>query len=381
VDLLVGEEMIEDEVSAPFFIETTLIPADENQFESVLSTLYIQLGNRTREMIEMYQLMNLTCLASDNGIGPSVQTSTLINVEHAPLDVLISHEAVSVVEGEQMFPVFCSAISYPPSEIVWKIDEDIISDTVLLNFNEPVERFMAGEYTCEATNVHGSTTQSVYIDVQYPPKCTVSKEVKEEEITLKCSAVGNPEEFVYWWSYENTTFEGQEDQDYSYVSLQFVNESSLPDYKCFVNNTAGKSQPCSIPRDVGVVMAGPDFTLLLVLLVVGAVILVILLAAWCLSCRNKGKGSPDAVGGEGGKGKGQVDDQPHPDSNFYDNLPFQGLKNPPKKVLNSVDDDMVYADVDAQETYSYGPLNYKSASLQKLNQKKKQEAANNKINS
>jgi len=115
--------------------------------------------------------------------------------------------------------------------------------------------------------------------------------------------------------------------------------------------------------------------------VVGAVILVILLAAWCLSCRNKGKGSPDAVGGEGGKGKGQVDDQPHPDSNFYDNLPFQGLKNPPKKVLNSVDDDMVYADVDAQETYSYGPLNYKSASLQKLNQKKKQEAANNKINS
>ena len=33
----------------------------------------------------MYQLMNLTCLASDNGIGPSVQTSTLINVERTLL--------------------------------------------------------------------------------------------------------------------------------------------------------------------------------------------------------------------------------------------------------------------------------------------------------
>ena len=45
------------------------------------------------------------------------------------------------------------------------------------------------------------------------------------------------------------------------------------------------------------------------------------------------------MGGEGGKGKGQVDDQPHPDSNFYDNLPFQGLKNPPKKVKLSIWDE------------------------------------------
>jgi len=34
----------------------------------------------------------------------------------------------------------------------------------------------------------------------------------------------------------------------------------------------------------------------------------------------------------------------------------------------------VYADVDAQETYSYGPLAYKSASLQRANKKKLEES-------
>ena len=27
-----------------------------------------------------------------------------------------------------------------------------------------------------------------------------------------------------------------------------------------------------------------------------------------------------------------ADDQPHSDKSFYENLPFQGLKSPPKKV-------------------------------------------------
>ena len=29
----------------------------------------------------------------------------------------------------------------------------------------------------------------------------------------------------------------------------------------------------------------------------------------------------------------QTDEQPHSDKSFYENLPFQGLKNPPKQVL------------------------------------------------
>jgi len=44
------------------------------------------------------------------------------------------------------------------------------------------------------------------------------------------------------------------------------------------------------------------------------------------------------------------------------------------QILNAVDDNMVYADVDAQETYSYGPLQYKSASLQRAKKKKLEES-------
>lgn len=47
----------------------------------------------------------------------------------------------------------------------------------------------------------------------------------------------------------------------------------------------------------------------------------------------KGKGSPEPDGGGGEGGKGKTPEPPRSDNNFYDNLPFQGLKNPPKKVV------------------------------------------------
>ena len=32
----------------------------------------------------------------------------------------------------------------------------------------------------------------------------------------------------------------------------------------------------------------------------------------------------------------QTDEQPHSDKSFYENLPFQGLKNPPKQVFKKL---------------------------------------------
>ncbi|KAL3285411.1 hypothetical protein HHI36_019513 [Cryptolaemus montrouzieri] len=48
-----------------------------------------------------------------------------------------------------------------------------------------------------------------------------------------------------------------------------------------------------------------------------------------------------------------------PDKDFYENLPFHSMQNPPNKPFLPADGDLVYADLDDQ----YGPINYKAASI------------------
>jgi len=75
--------------------------------------------------------------------------------------------------------------------------------------------------------------------------------------------------------------------------------------------------------------------------------------------------------GKSGKGKskdvenGNGNHQPSADKSFYENLPFHGLKSPPKQVLNPKSDDHLdYADADYKDLYAEGPLGYKAASKQ-----------------
>ncbi|XP_044729273.1 hemicentin-1 [Chrysoperla carnea] len=49
-----------------------------------------------------------------------------------------------------------------------------------------------------------------------------------------------------------------------------------------------------------------------------------------------------------------------PDRGFYENLPFHGMQNPPNKPFKPEFSDLDYADVDYR---SYGPINYKAASI------------------
>ena len=80
--------------------------------------------------------------------------------------------------------------------------------------------------------------------------------------------------------------------------------------------------------------------------------------------------------------KGSGNHQPSADKSFYENLPFHGLKSPPKQVnlililsvklfhrnsqvLNpKLDDHLDYADADYKDLYAEGPVGYKAASKQ-----------------
>jgi len=48
-------------------------------------------------------------------------------------------------------------------------------------------------------------------------------------------------------------------------------------------------------------------------------------------------------------------------------------------VLGKHDEDVVYADVDASEIYSQGPVGYHTASLQRAKKKKEAEAQESKV--
>jgi len=63
--------------------------------------------------------------------------------------------------------------------------------------------------------------------------------------------------------------------------------------------------------------------------------------------------------------KGNGNHPPSADKSFYENLPFHGLKSPPKQVLNpKLDDHLDYADADYKDLYAEGPVGYKAASKQ-----------------
>jgi len=373
LELMVGEEMITEDADSPFLISMEYVPPDfsNNQFSSVVSRLSIQLGNVSQELLDSFQFSNFTCFVASGELGEEISSTTMLAIHHEPLDMELSVEDVNLVEAEELEPVHCSASAVPEPQIVWMKDGETVSNSEVLQFENPISREDAGEYTCEASNYQGSTSRSFSLQVEYAPSCYVTKERNEDLVILKCVAEGNPQDYLFWWRHENLSFEGQVEGDTSVLSLRNVNDSMVYEYSCFVNNSIGQSEPCSVQEQEGFLYLASTEPWLLVIIILGILLAIIIvsLIIWHLCCRNK----PEK-GGPGSSGKSRpADNQPHPDNSFYDNLPFHGLRSPPKQVLNAVDDNMVYADVDAQETYSYGPLAYKTTSLQRAAKLKKLE--------
>merc|ERR1712025_1503046 len=71
--------------------------------------------------------------------------------------------------------------------------------------------------------------------------------------------------------------------------------------------------------------------------------LLLVAVAICYYCYKRGRVNKEQEKSDNNK---TADVQPHSDKSFYENLPFQGLKSPPKKVINPkvTDDNLDYAD-------------------------------------
>jgi len=306
---------------------------------------------------------------------PSLMSKPLkIDVEFAPEKSFVTSTHVTHLEGEIFSPVFCDGEANPPPDVSWSRNEEVISNENTLDFVKPVSRVDSGEYTCHISNIHGATQISLNVDVLFKPQCEIRSEIVDEELILTCSAHSNPKEVTFLWVKDNIRFEGQNNPDVleTTIRLKTINESTGV-YSCLVRNEVGEGECLfGVTEDV---LAGDvgDLILIFIVTIIIVMIVVIISAILCYLCwrrrQKQSQHSPAAIQKDTSKSFLLKDEQNHADPEFYENLPFNKLRNPPKQV---VDDDMLdYADVDYLDIYTNGPLKYREASEKNATLRKK----------
>eukprot|EP00092_Neocalanus_flemingeri_P009188 GFUD01009889.1.p1 GENE.GFUD01009889.1~~GFUD01009889.1.p1 ORF type:complete len:1498 (+),score=504.87 GFUD01009889.1:68-4561(+) len=354
-----------------YFIEEEITPEDveANQFQSVSSKLSWNLENLPDNKLDHDDLnFTVSCFVEETEIGAGISSSTEIEIEYGPENLDISTTFVSIEENERIQPIFCSGEGVPEPSVVWKFNDQEVTAENTLDFSEPIKRKQGGDYSCHVSNEHGEEVVNVTIDVLYKPECTIDYTLEEEEVVLVCTAEANPQDVQFWWEKDNITFDGQNSEDTleSLVRLKIMNES-IGTYYCHVSNSVGKGEPCMIELTEWMMTKGLSEEVIVILIAVAGsviVLLIIIVITACLYCgERKEKGGKANMKKNKSKSPLLKDDQLHADSSFYENLPFKGLKSPPKQVLDDPKSDMMdYADADYLDIYANGPLKYREAS-------------------
>jgi len=364
-----GEEI--QDTDEKYNISQTNEPEDVelNKFPSVISELSWNLQNWPENRLSHEELNFLiSCSVDYLEAEDSISTSTMINIEYAPDNVEVSATSIVIEEHEAFEPVFCSGEGVPEPTVVWKFnDQEIISENTL-DFSEPIQRNQGGLYSCHISNKHGEEVENVTVDVLYKPECSINWRVEGEEIFLICSAEANPEDVTFLWKKDNSSFEGQavDGKIESQVVLKRMNESAGT-YGCFASNSVGEGDPCILDLTNEMIAYGLSHEVMVILIAVAGsviVLLIIIIIIACLYCGEKNQ-SKRKVPLKKNKSKSPLlkDDLTHADPSFYENLPFKGLRNPPKQVLADRNSDMLdYADADYLDIYANGPLKYREAS-------------------
>eukprot|EP00092_Neocalanus_flemingeri_P025444 GFUD01027586.1.p1 GENE.GFUD01027586.1~~GFUD01027586.1.p1 ORF type:complete len:1098 (+),score=293.63 GFUD01027586.1:126-3419(+) len=375
-----NEEMITEDDDR-YTIEETVIPEDldANQFTSVNSMFSWNLENLPENKLDHSELnFTISCQVDGNDIGEAISSSTKVTIEYAPENVEISAAFIEIEEGEVMEPLLCFGEGSPEPSITWKFNDEVVSEDSVLEFSEPIKKEQSGDYFCHISNDHGEEVISTTVTVLYKPECTVTYTLMEEEVVLLCTANANPNDLTFWWKKQNDTFDGQANDNRieSEVRLKIINES-LGDYFCHVNNSVGEGDACMIElTDIILTKGLSEHELIIIIFVAGAVLALLLVISIlvCFYCGKKGKG--DKVQSEEGKTP-KTDSQPHSDKSFYENLPFHGLKTPPKQVINPrLSENMDYADADYKDLYVEGPMGYRKQSENKANMSKSETNVN-----
>jgi len=331
---LVDGQLVDEEEK--YTVEEEIVEQEEeiNQFTGVKSTLTWHQLERTDEetIITCRSAPASTEEGAEEEENVTAESSTIIRVEYAPLAVDLSEELVEIEEGGEVENLECFSDARPAASLVWTKEGEEIATGTELTFSTPISRDEAGRYKCQAENVHGKAEAELTVDVLYRPSCSVSQELQEEEMILTCSAVANPEDAVFYWSKDDVTFSGQGEGMESRVRLRLTNETTGT-YYCHVNNTVGEDT-CHLEITEMMMTAGistMDLYIILIVVLVVVVIFLLVLACYFFHRKHAARQQGEAERRPKAEKKGRSED---PSDLPYENLPFHGLRDPPKKFMD-----------------------------------------------
>ncbi|KAJ9592942.1 hypothetical protein L9F63_015402 [Diploptera punctata] len=186
-----------------------MIPPDArtNDFESIRSTLHWNMSAWPGGQLDRIQdTANYTCQSTGNEVGEGVKSSTKFMVEYPPENITVSHRMVNVTEGHTPENVMCSAIAFPEASYKWIHDSTnsvVKPNTGNALILTPVLRKDGGNYSCLASNRHGTISQKTFINVLYKPECGIKQDEVDGKVALICTANANPKEVDFTWRIKN----------------------------------------------------------------------------------------------------------------------------------------------------------------------------------
>ncbi|KAK2579264.1 hypothetical protein KPH14_008224 [Odynerus spinipes] len=374
-----------------YYLSNAHVPLDyeNNHFASIQSNLTWNLTALPGGLLDhIDDDATFTCKTNNNGIGPGVESTTQFHVEYPPENMTISKNMINVTEDTIPETVSCDAKAYPNATFRWfrEGSNDTIIEGEILKLTTPIPRRSNGTYYCEASNPHGKKNISVVVNVQFKPECHIQQERLKDKDYISCSAIANPGEINFTWFVENDneTVEPESEirDGISYVLVD-TSITKFQTYVCIANNSIGQSTACelNITGDVPW-WYRMDGNLLLIAIVVSIIIIlaiIIVCVVVLIICRRKRKQMKYSnENGNNNQANNMVEDVPEGTTKtFYENLPFHGIQAPPNKAFAPGFSDLDYADVDYR---SYGPINYKAASIalfQKQQAKQRQQQQQN----
>ncbi|KAK4872366.1 hypothetical protein RN001_014395, partial [Aquatica leii] len=383
-------EQIDTRNSKLYDIKTTIRDANgkTGDFESIESTLIWNVDAwPTHPFAKTAPTVHYMCMSSSNGVGNGVNASVPVEVEYPPENLTLSNYTVSVVEGKFPPEVTCTGKGFPHLHYFWKRQNStkILSYTQGLIFEAPITKAQSGSYVCEANNTHGAAQAVLRLEVQYPPQCVLTKGEYNGQPALLCIVDANPNKVSFTWKIQgaNDTIDEQLNTRQEGIRGFLLLDSgieTLRTYQCYANNSAGIGGRCII--DVTGEAApwwhifGSGNNVILVAIIIGIIlcaifvcIIIIIIICVCKRRRARNKLPNQSIMADRGRQHdGLTDPLTTPDKGFYENLPFHGMQTPPNKPYKPEFSDLVYADVDYR---SYGPINYKAASINALAAKNK----------
>ncbi|XP_037776964.1 nephrin-like [Penaeus monodon] len=213
----------------------------------------------------------VSCRAK-NPLVPSavLEDSKKLNVHYTPRLTLAPGQNLDMEDIEESDDVYfeCGIQANPRVyKVQWfhngeELNHNVSAGIIQSNQSlvlQKVTRKSSGQYTCSATNLHGTGgSNAVQLSVKFAPLCRAGQKVvygggKHEEINVTCSVEAHPEPKSFRWAF-NTSSEmvdipssriwvvGKGRSQASYTPRTHLDYGSL---LCWANNDVGRQQqPC-----------------------------------------------------------------------------------------------------------------------------------------